>query len=205
MDILLYFFSGLLASYIGGAFPGAVNLNVVYTTIHRSAKATIPIILAASFGEILLSLLALHCGMAVDEFVKNNTTLKIGIAVVLIIAGVFLWFKKQKASKKIASSNKGFLKGFLLALFNPPVLVFWLVAFTYLSSIAQIEPMMSIFYLTLLFFLGVFTGKLLVLYCYVKFSVYIADKSQFFTSSLNKLIAVILACIGVVQLLKLII
>ena len=204
MKLILYFFSGFLASYIGGAFPGAVNLNVVYTTIQKSAKETVPIILAASLGEILLSLLALHCGMAVDEFVKNNLILKIGIALVLILAGIYLWFKKQNESKTISSSNKGFLKGFLLALFNPPVLVFWLVAFTYLSSVAQIEPMMSIFYLTLLFFLGVFIGKLLVLYCYVKFSVFIADRSQIFTSSLNKVIAVILACIGIVQLFKLI-
>ena len=202
MEAVLYFFSGFLASYIGGAFPGAVNLNVVYTTIQLSAKHTVPIILAASIGEIVLSLLALHCGMAVDEFVTSNGLVKISIAILLILIGLYLWFKKQNKIKPKANRNRGFFKGFLLALVNPPVLVFWLVAFAYLSSIAHIEPMMSILSLTVLFFTGVFFGKILVLYSYVKFSVYVAHKSQYLTTSLNKVMAVLLVCIGLIQLIK---
>ena len=74
MELLLFFISGLLASFVGGVVPGAVNLNVVYTTINKSAKAAIPIILAAGIGEIVLSFIALHCSVFVEENIQKNRT-----------------------------------------------------------------------------------------------------------------------------------
>lgn len=203
MELLLFFISGLIASFAGGIVPGAVNLNIVYTTINKSAKAAVPIILAAGIGEIVLSFVALHCSVFVEENIQQNRTLQIGIAIILVVAGIALLLKKASKTKKEGKSNQGFFKGFLLAVLNPPVLIFWLLAFTYLASVANVEPMMSVLYLTVLFFAGVFIGKLLVLFSYLKLSSLIAKKADDITQKINKVIAILLLVIGVFQLSKL--
>ena len=121
----------------------------------------------------------------------------------MVIVGIILLLKKATKTKKESKNNQGFFKGFLLAVLTPPVLIFWLLAFTYLASVANVEPMMSVFYLTALFFVGVFVGKLLVLFGYLKLSSLIAKKADDITHKINKVIALLLLVIGVFQLSKL--
>ena len=205
MDYLIYAFTGFAASTLGALPPGAVNLSVVYTTLNRGAKFTIPIILAAAVGEIVLSFFALHCTMTVEEYIEQNIYVQYLIAGLLIVAGLFLFFQKTKVKKPDQlKRNNGFLKGLLLAILNPPVLVYWLVAFAFISSNGLMVNM-SLIELTLIFFAGVFVGKIFTLWLYLQLSKRIAAKASHLTQKLNKWIAILLVVLGVIQLVKLLI
>ncbi|MEZ5041787.1 MAG: LysE family transporter [Saprospiraceae bacterium] len=205
MDYLIYAFAGLTTAFIGALPPGAVNLAVVYITINKGGKDALPIIFMAALGEIILSFFALHFTMTVEEYIQRNIYVQYAIALLLIIAGLFLLFKpiprnKAKAPKK----SRGFLQGILLSVLNPPVLIFWLVAFAFLSANTHLMLHMGRLQLISLFFLGVFLGKILALWVYLQLSKRIAAKASNITSHLNKGISLTLVFIGLIQLAKLV-
>lgn len=100
MDYFLFSITGFVAAVLGALPPGAVNLSVVYTTIRQGAKFTIPIILAAAFGEIVLSFFAMHCTMAVETFIQQNIIIQYLIALVLIVVGVLMGRDSQTSPSK---------------------------------------------------------------------------------------------------------
>ena len=206
MEYLIYTSAGFIASALGAATPGAVNLSVVYTTINQGAKFAIPIILAAALGEVVLAFFALHCAMFIEENIQQNIVLQYIIAIILVLAGVFLSLKKNTSPDKsnAKKSNNGFFQGLLFAVLNPPVLVFWLLVFSYLATNTSVMVEMSFFLLTLLFFMGVFVGKIFTLWLYLQLSKKIEKRAQNITSIVNKSIGVLLLTIGCFQLFNLI-
>ncbi|MCG8328315.1 MAG: LysE family transporter [Chitinophagales bacterium] len=203
MEYLLYASTGFAAATLGALPPGAVNLSVVYTTLNKGAKFAIPIILAAAVGEILLSLFALSCAMTVEEYIEQNLYVQYCIAILLIIAGVFLLLHKPKVKNPDKpKKNNGFLKGLLLAVLNPPVLIYWLVAFAFISSNGLMVNL-SLIELSLIFFAGIFVGKIFTLWLYLQLSKRIVSKASHLIEKLNKGIAVLLVILGCVQLVKL--
>lgn len=121
MDYFIYLLAGFAAAFIGALPPGAVNLSVVYTTLNRGASFALPIILTAAMGEIILSYFALHCTMTVQQYIQENVFIQYTIAILLILAGLFLFFKKtDSAQPKTPKKNRGFLNGLLLSVLNPP-------------------------------------------------------------------------------------
>ena len=206
MEYLIYTSAGFIASALGAATPGAVNLSVVYTTINQGAKFAIPIILAAALGEVVLAFFALHCAMFIEENIQQNIVLQYIIAIILVLAGIFLSLKKSTSPDKsnAKKSNNGFFQGLLFAVLNPPVLVFWLLVFSYLATNTSVMVEMSFFLLTLLFFMGVFVGKIFTLWLYLQLSKKIEKRAQNITSIVNKSIGVLLLFIGCFQLFNLI-
>ncbi len=204
MDYLLYGITGFVAAFLGALPPGAVNLSVVYTTINRGARYVIPVVLVAAIGEIILSYFALHCTMAVEEYIRQNVYLQYVIALALIVAGLILLLKKPGVSRPATpKQSRGFLKGLLLAVLNPPVLVFWLVAFAYISMHTPVMVQMGVVPLVIVFFLGIFAGKVIALWLYVQLSKRIASNASDIAAKLNKVIGGLLAVIGLFQLAKL--
>ncbi len=202
---LLYLFFGVSLAFLGALPLGTVNLSVVHTTIRYNLISAMKIVIAAAFAEIILSYFALHCSMLVNDFISQNKIINVIIAVVLVIVGATLFFlkKEQKEKKSKQSSFSNVMKGFLLALINPPVLVFWLFAFTFVESkqwlpINIMRPLDEL----ILFFMGVYVGKFLALFLYGKLSVLIQNKVQNISKYLNKGIGAILFVIGSFQLVK---
>ncbi len=84
------------------------------------------------------------------------------------------------------------------------ILVFWLVAFAYLTANTNIELIMGLLHLVVLFFLGVFTGKIAALWVYMQLSKRIVARANNITTKINKGISLLLVVIGLAQLGKLI-
>jgi len=205
MELVLYAFSGFAASALGALPPGAVNLSVVYTTLNKGAKKALPIILAAAIGEILLSFFALHCTMFVEDYIQSNIFIQYVIAILLIFVGaLMLWKKKPKQEVEKKKKNNAFIKGLLLSVINPPVLVFWLLAFAYLASNTSVMVRIGLLKLTLLFFTGVFLGKIFTLWAYLQLSKKIEKKAKHLTKIINKVIGAIVLVLGSIQLIRLI-
>jgi len=205
MELFLYGFSGFVAAALGALPPGAVNLSVVYTTLNKGAKKALPIILAAAIGEIILSFLALHCTMFVEDYIQNNSFIQYVIALLLIVVGS-LMLRKKKANEGVKKKKKdnAFFKGLLLSVLNPPVLVFWLLAFAYLASNTAVMVRIGLLKLTLIFFAGVFIGKMFTLWGYLQLSKRIEKRAKDITKVINKGIGALVLILGIIQLVKLI-
>ncbi len=98
---------------------------------------------------------------------------------------------KRKKSK--------FLTGFLLAILNPPVLIFWVIAISltqkYMIPISSMSP----FIILVLFFTGVYIGKFITLYFYGKISHRTAKKQNKERYKLYRVIGIALIVVSSLQ------
>ena len=69
-----------------------------------------------------------------------------------------------------------YFNGFFLGLLNPPVLVYWLLVYGMINSNVAMLTIKSSLTVLLLFFSGVYLGKVITLYFYGKFSLYLQVK-----------------------------
>lgn len=201
--ILLYFLIGIIAATIGAISPGATNIAVINTTIRQNSKQAFKIAIGSGFAEVVLSYYALHYNMTVKDFFNTNQWLQILIAILLLAIGSILFFKKTKkrSGEKELKTNKYFT-GFLLGLLNPPVLIFWLIIYSLINSYTLNITMNSPLTVLFLFFFGVYSGKLMTLFVYSKFSLFIKNRFDNITLIINKVTGSLLFFVGLLNVIK---
>lgn len=160
----LYLFLGVVTTVIGALPLGPSNIAVINTTLKHNLKVALRIALTAGVAEVILSVYALNYNMMVKEFFSTNQWLQILIALLLLGIGGFLFFKKNSSSagkktKVIFKSH--YFNGFFLGLLNPPVLVYWLLVYRIINSNKAVLTMKSSLSVLLLFFMGVYLGKVI--------------------------------------------
>ncbi|MEM6686563.1 MAG: LysE family transporter [Bacteroidota bacterium] len=202
MEFLLYFTIGILVTFVGALPLGTVNISVINTTLKVDMRNAMKIAFAAGIAEILLSFYALHSSMMIAEFIEMNSWIQVTIAIILFVAGGFLFFKKQKTTAEKKFKMPKYVTGLLLGLLNPPVLAYWLFMISYLNKNDFHLNMNSSIAILIVFFLGVYLGKLATLYGYSRFSVFLKNKVQNIAVMINRVIGVLLLVIGCVQLVK---
>lgn len=205
--ITIYLIIGILTA-IAGALPlGAVNIAVINTTIKEDTKKAFHIALSAGIGEVLLVFLALQCSMELTHFFENNQWIQITIISIFLIVGVYFLTRKNKVSNtsrapKSKLRKSKFLTGFSLAFLNPPVIVYWLLAISLTNKhLFELTPYISLQAL-LLFFAGIYLGKIGTLYLYSKWSNKMAQKSSDSKSKIFKIVGIALIMISFIQGLK---
>jgi len=203
--IILYFIIGILASIIGALPLGASNIAVINTTIKQNAKQAFKIAIAAGVAEVILSYYALHCNMIVRDFFDRNMWIQILIVIILMAVGSFLVLRKnkEKSTKRNRLTTSKYITGFLLGILNPPVLIYWIVAFGIINNNNLMLSLGSPLFVLFLFFAGVYLGKLFTLYLYSKFSMSIKNRVHNITSVINKVTGILLIVIGIAQAIKL--
>lgn len=202
--ILVYLFIGIIASIIGALPLGTSNIAVINTTLKQDAKQAFKIVIAAGIAEVILSYYALHCNTVVRNFIDMNMWIQISIVLILLAVGAFLLIKKNssKSHKKSLTKSK-YATGFLLGLLNPPVLIYWIVVIGMINKYNYEISIQSSIFILFLFFSGIYLGKILTLYAYSKFSIFIKEKSQNISVKVNKITGVLLIVIAVFQAVKL--
>ncbi|WP_299366748.1 LysE family transporter [Winogradskyella sp.] len=202
--ILIYLLIGIVTAILGALPLGATNIAVINTTIRQNARQAFKITLAAGFAEVILSYYALHCNMTVRSFFDSNLWVQVLIAILLLGIGALLFFRssKKKSKKHIIKTSK-YLTGFLLGLFNPPVLIYWLVIYGIINNYSINLSIESSILVLFLFFFGVYIGKLLTLHVYSKFSLVIKQKFENINTVINKVTGSLLFFIGLVNVFKL--
>lgn len=200
----LYFFIGLIAAFVAATPPGASNIAVINTTIKTSISKGLNIAYGAGFGEVILAFLALQFSMTFSIFFATNPWVQVVFILLFLLAGLYFIFKNHiKFSLKKAKDSKRtkatFTTGLLLALLNPPVLIFWLLAFSIINNyIIMISENSSL--LTISFLLsGIYIGKVLVLFMYGKWGNSIANKEKCDTTKLYRIIGIALVVLSVIQ------
>jgi len=201
---LLYFFIGFVAAVVAASPPGAANIVVVNTTINGTIKKAMYIVLGAGIGEVVLSFIALHCMMNFTDYFKENPWVQITIFVLFMLIGAFFLLRNRfniksenRREKKIKMPK--FITGFLLAFINPPVLIFWVLAFTiihkYVLKVSEMSPLLTLS----LFFSGVYVGKILTLYFYGKWGIKLEKNKNEKNSKKDIFVGVALVLVGAIQ------
>lgn len=137
----------------------------------------------------------------IKRFFDDNVWVQTTIVILLFATGAYLFFKKQtqKKPKKLKLTQSKYATGFLLGIINPPVLIYWVIAFGVLNNNDFMLSLQSSFSVLFLFFTGVYLGKLLTLYGYSKISAHIKNRINNISHLVNRVTGVLLMVIGLIQ------
>ncbi|MEP0263576.1 LysE family transporter [Dokdonia sp.] len=201
--IFTVFLIGFIVTIIGATPPGASNLAVIKTTVQENIYQSLKISYGSGIGEVLLAFTAFSSGMVVQEFFAMHIWLQFLIAGVLGTAGIYFVKTKQVEKRNSRKYSSKYLTGFALSVINPPVLIYWVIVFSVLRSSFSLGLESSTLGF-ILFFIGVFLGKVTTLYGYGKLGTRIQKKKpNTSSSSLNRMIGVVLISLSLIQTAKL--
>jgi len=201
---ILYFFIGFLSAIIAAIPPGAANIYVVNTSIKDTVYKAMGIILGAAIGEVILSYIALHFSMTLNTYFKENAWIQITVFILFFLAGLFFLLRKKLKLNidnlsEIKVKPSKLITGFLLAFLNPPVLIFWLLAFALIHKHILMVTDMSPWIVLLLLFAGIFFGKLSTLYGYGRWGKQIDDSKKDSKNQLDLFIGIALLIVSIIQ------
>jgi YHS domain-containing protein len=179
---------------------------VINTTLKETIQSALKIVYPAAIAEVILVLIALYANATLLAFIDHNIWVQYSIVVILLVLGAYLFFKKNKemphTKRKLKISKP--LLGFILGMVNPAVLMYWLVAITFLNKKIMHLDLSINDTLLLLFLIGVFFGKVVTLYGFGKFSHQLSLKTHHISTKVNQIIGVLLAIVSIVQFIKLV-
>jgi len=142
--------------------------------------------------------------MNLTDFFQENPWVQVSVFIVFIVFGIYfiakdkLDFLKSDFSIKELNTPK-FLKGLLLAFINPPVLIFWVLAFTliheHILKVSDMSPWLTL----LVFFAGIFFGKTATLYAYSRWGEKLEKNSKNTNRTIHLVIGIALLLVGIFQ------
>jgi threonine/homoserine/homoserine lactone efflux protein len=214
MSMPLYFFIGIITAIIGALPLGTTNVAVINTTIKENLQNALKIVYTAAAAELILVLIAIVFNMQIENFIGMNIWVQYAIVVILLTVGIVLIIGRKECIKdendecviikkrKIKISKQ--MLGFILGLVNPTVLIYWILVISFLSKKMIYLNTNAEFSILLLFLSGVFLGKVLTLYGYGKFSNILKVRIKNITTSINRVIGILLICVSIFQITKLV-
>jgi len=196
---LIHLGFGLMVSIICALPFGLVNLNVLDAAYRQGNRVALNISFGAAIVEVLFGLIAILAGSMIHQYILENVFINYLAIVVLIFAGLVFLLKKKEVVTTQKANSTGFFKGALLNLVSIQVLLFWLIAVTFLSS----KQILQYDFITILVFvLGIWLGKMTVLWFYILLSNKIISKSRILSNNIDIIIGIILLIIAVIQVVK---
>ena len=169
--ILWYFLIGFFTEIVAAIPPGAANFVVIKERIQQEKNSLHKLIWGAGLGELFIAGFALQYAMGLARFFKQNQWFQISISLIVLSLGIWILLKPKnnreiKTKKETSIKVPKTVKGFLLAVLNPPVLVYWVLVFSALSMYAKKMIANTPWETLTLFLFGIFLGKISVLYGY---------------------------------------
>ena len=199
MNPILIISIAILITIIGALPLGLVNLTVLHTSYRNGQCSALQISRGAAIVEVLFGLTALMAGGIIAQYTRNNEIIQFTIMAVPAVVGIFFLLKKNQNTQPDTGGKKGFFKGVLLNFISFQVLLYWLLAMTYMNSIWN--PEYTIFFLAI-FALGIWLGKMGVLWAYAYFSKRIFRTLSFLSKNINRIIGIVLLLTVIIQFLK---
>ena len=175
--LIYYFLCGLLVSTTGAIAPGAVNLVVVNYSFERKNTFASKVIFGATLGEAVLGITVMIFYQIISSVNEELVFAKVFFLMILTLIGIKLLIPKKETLKKkntIIYKFKNWPKelvGFLLAVINPPVLLYWIIAISFLQKMAFINDNQNLSVSHLIpLILGIIIGKSSILLLYKRLS-----------------------------------
>lgn len=186
--IILTFFVGLIANFIGYIPPGNINLTLTQLTINRGMKQALRFITAFSSVEFFFTFFVMHAARWISQQAHINTIIDWVMIVLFGTLGTLTWLNRKNPPKTEYSSQESVRYGILLGFLNPMQIPFWMIAGTYVIAHGWI---VSGHLALVIFSLGSATGAFLCLLAYAKSAVYIQQKFALSTQIINTCIAIL--------------
>jgi threonine/homoserine/homoserine lactone efflux protein len=180
---------------------GIVNVHVIYTALKGYKKEAIFMSIGGVLPEILYSGIAL-AGM---EYLQENDSvkqiLKMAAVPILLFFGLYFYVSRQKEiQEKNATKSGSFLKGLVLALLNPQLIVFWFAWLSIAYTIFDFEAY-TLLSPKVTFTLGTAVGAFITLRLFIFLTIkYHYRIFKWFKFPINKMIGLILIGLALVQL-----
>ena len=137
--------SGIGLGFVLSFLTGPVFFALIKTSIEKGFYAGVSLAGGVLISDIFYVSLTLYGSSFIA--LENQYRMQIGIAgsIVLFVIGVYYLFKKVKVNYEQSTSrrhNTGyFLKGFLMCIFNPAILLYWVSVTSGIISITgEIKP-----------------------------------------------------------------
>jgi threonine/homoserine/homoserine lactone efflux protein len=133
---MLIFLITFFISFIGSIHPGPLNLSVIQTTLQKSLYAALLMALGGVIPEIIYGYLAVEGVMIFEKYPIVFKVMQWAVVPILLFLGIQQIIASRQTKKEITqtdlaptkSTYKGAsTRGFLLSLFNPQLLPYWIV------------------------------------------------------------------------------
>ena len=208
---MLIFLITFIISFLGSIHPGPLNLSVIQITLRKNLSLGLLMALGGIIPEIIYGYLAVEGVMIFEKYPIVFEIMKWAVVPILLGMGFLELTKKKKnnnindyAFEEIISEKwQTFSKGFLLSLFNPQLLPFWIVILVNYQN----HEFLKISELSdkIWFILGTSTGAFALNYIYARIAV-VKQEQIFRTLNQNhfeQLIGWTFISMGFLQVLKL--
>ncbi len=198
INTVSYVLIAFSATVVGSVPFGPVNLTVVNLSIHKSLKKGMEFAFAAALIEILIAISAINFGKYIEQFFEENTWIKILIFTTFIVLGIFNLVRKThpKLNDKTKFKVPEFVKGVIISIINPQVIIFWIFALTFITQ--EFKPNFTTTHL-IVFLSSVFLTKLGVLYAFGKGSSFLKTRLKESCKLINRVMGTVLLIIGLIQ------
>jgi len=137
--------SGIGLGFVLSFLTGPVFFALIKTSIEKGFSAGVSLAGGVVVSDVFYVAISLYSTSFIA--LENTYRLQIGIAgsSILFIIGLYYLFKKVKVNYEQTNSkrkNTGyFIKGFLMCIFNPAILLYWLsVTSSVISISGEIKP-----------------------------------------------------------------
>ena len=165
---MLIFLLTFFISFVGSIHPGPLNLSVIQMTLKKGLGIGLLVALGGVIPEIIYGYLAVEGIMIFEKYPTVFSIMQWAVVPILLVLG-FVQINTSKTNKteiKNTDSNNinSIGKGFLLSLFNPQLLPYWIVILVNYQN----YELLKIYTLTdkLFFVLGTSTGAFALNYVY---------------------------------------
>ena len=188
--ILLTFFIGLIANFIGYIPPGNINLSVVQIAINRGIKEALQFIIAFSCVEFFFTYFIMNAADWLSHQLNLNTVIDWIMVVLFGVMGTLTWIHRKKSPE--AKNGKGrdsITYGILLGFLNPVQVPFWMITGSYVITHQWIETGRLAL---VIFSVGSGAGAFLCLFIYAKSARYVQRKLDLSNKAINTGIALLL-------------
>ena len=186
--IILTFFLGLLANFIGYIPPGNINLTLVRITINRGFKEALRFTTAFSIVEFFFTFFIMHAAKWLSAQVHLDVVIDWVMFALFLTLGAVTWLSRNKPPKTKYSNHASIKYGMLLGFINPMQVPFWMICGTYLITHEWIlDGTLAL----VIFSLGSAAGSFLCLFLYAEFARYIQNKFALSTRLINTAVAIL--------------
>jgi threonine/homoserine/homoserine lactone efflux protein len=186
--IVLTFFLGLLANFIGYVPPGNVNLTLVRITINRGFKEALRFITAFSVVEFFFTFFIMNAAKWLSAQVHLDVVIDWVMFALFFTLGTITWLNRNKPPETKYANHASIKYGLLLGFINPMQVPFWMICGTYLITHEWIlDGTLAL----IIFSLGSAGGSFLCLFLYAKLALYTQNKFALSTKMINTAVAIL--------------
>lgn len=198
--LVLTFFIGLIANFIGYIPPGNINLSVVQLAINRQMKEALKFIISFSCVEFFFTFFIMSAADWLAHEVHLDTIIDWVMVLLFGTLGVVTWsHRRRPPAEKKESKGRSITYGILLGFLNPMQVPFWLITGSYVITHEWIRSGK----LALgIFSAGSAAGAFLCLLIYARSARYIKSKLDLSTQVINTSIALLFFAFAAYHIVK---